>query len=137
MKLTKLSSNRLINVSVKSNIDWEKVVSKPQKLVKDFLYPYFQYDQIVEEFYIPGSKLRIDLFNIDRKIAIEISPDGYHVHYNPWLHKDRHKFLAKVNSDQDKRNWCKRNDIRLIELYDKDIKALSKEYIEEKYGISL
>lgn len=137
MKLTKLSSDRLISVSVKSNIDWDKIVSKPQFAVKQFLESYWKHDQIVEEFYIPGSKFRIDLFNINKKIAVEISPTKYHVNYNPWLHKDRHKFLAKVKNDEAKRNWCTRNDIRLIELYDEDIKALSHQYILDKYDISL
>ena len=138
MLLSKLLSTKLIQVPVKANIIWDKkVASAPQFIVKTFLQPFWKFDQVVEEFYIPGSKLRLDLFNINKKIAVEISPDGYHVHYNPWLHKDRLKFLAKVKNDENKRNWCTRNDIRLIELYDEDIKSLSQEYILEKYDISL
>lgn len=137
MLLTKLNSNKLIKVKVADNIDWDKVISKPQKLVKDFLRKYWEYDPICEEFYIPGSKFRIDLFNLRLKIAVEVSPDEIHVHYNSFMHKDRMGFLKKVKADEAKRNWCTRNNIRLIELYNEDIKRLSHEYINEKYGIYL
>lgn len=137
MLLTKLNSFKQIKVPVYDNIDWDKVISKPQKKVKDFLHRYWEYDPVCEEFYIPGSKFRIDLFNIRLKIAVEISPDGYHVQFNSHLHKDRFGFLKKVKSDEQKREWCNRNGIRLIELYDDDIKKLSHEYINEKYGVYL
>lgn len=137
MLLTKLNSFKQIKVPVYDNIDWDKVISKPQKKVKDFLHRYWEYDPVCEEFYIPGSKLRIDLFNIRLKIAVEISPDAYHVNFNSFLHKDRFNFLKKVTSDEQKREWCNRNGIRLIELYDDDIKKLSHEYINEKYGVYL
>ena len=139
MLLSKLLSTKLIQVPVKANIIWDKkVASAPQFIVKTFLQPFWKFDQVVEEFYIPGSKLRLDLFNINKKIVVEISPDAYHTRFNKFLHRDnRHKFLAKVKADESKRVWCTRNDIRLIELYDEDIKALSKEYILEKYDISL
>lgn len=137
MKLTKLKSINLINVVVKGDIDWHKKISKPQKLVKDFLFPFWKRDQVTEEFVIPGSILRIDLFNFTKKIAIEVSPDEYHVNYNPWLHKDRSKFLSKIKNDQDKRDWCTKNNIKLIELYNEDIQNLSQEYIYNKYQIEL
>ena len=137
MLLTKLNSTKPIQVKVSDNIDWSKIISKPQKLVKDFLHRYWEYDPVCEEFYIPGSKLRIDLFNIRLKIAIEISPDEYHVNFSEFLHKNRMNFLKKVKSDGAKRNWCARNDIRLIELYNEDLKQLSHKYIENKFGISL
>jgi hypothetical protein len=124
-------------VVVKGDIDWERKVSKPQKLVKDFLFPYWKSDQVTEEFVIPGSIFRADLFNITKRIIVEVSPDEYHVDFNPWLHKDTSKFLAKIKSDEDKRNWCERNKIKLIELYNEDIKNLSQQYISEKYQINL
>lgn len=137
MRLTKLLSDRLIEVPIKKKIDWNKAVSKPQKETKDFLFPYWKYDRVVEEFRIPGSLLRIDLFNTSKRIAIEVSPDEYHVEYNEWLHKDRSKFLAKKKGEEDKRGWCNKNNIKLIELYNSDLKDLSVKNIETKFGISL
>lgn len=136
MLLTKLKGGK-INVVSKSKIDWEKKISIPQLVVKQFLFPFWKNDQVVEEFMIPGSKLRLDLFNFTKKIAIEVSPDGYHLGYNNWLHKSRINYADKVKKDEEKRNWCEINKIELIELHDEDIDILSKENILEKYNISL
>jgi len=138
MKLTKLNSKKLISVPVYDNINWDKqIASKPQFLVKSFLRKYWEYDPVTEEFFIPGSKLRIDLFNIRLKIAVEISPIKVHCQYNPWMHKSRFGFLDKVKKDEQKRNWCNVNNIRLVELYDDDIKNLSWELFHVKYNIDL
>lgn len=137
MKLTKLIGSKIINVVIKGDIDWDKKVSKPQKSVKDFLFPFWKFDQVTEEFVIPGSILRIDLFNITKKIAIEVSPDEYHITFNQWLHKNRSKFLSKIKSDEMKREWCKRNSINLVELYSEEIKNLSEELFKTKYNILL
>lgn len=139
MKLTKLNSDKFINITVCSNIQWEEVVSsKIQKSVKDFLKKYWFHDPIIEEFYIPGSKLRIDLFNIRLKIAIEVSPSAVHCEYNKFFHRgNRFNFLDKVKKDEQKRNWCNINNIRLVELYDDDIKNISWELFRDKYNIEL
>lgn len=137
MLLTKLKGSQTINIVPRSNIDWDKKVSIPQLVVKQFLFQFWKNDQVAEEFFIPGSKLRLDLFNFTKKIAIEVSPDSYHLGYNNWLHKSRINYADKVKKDEEKRIWCETNKIELIELHNEDIKALSKEYILKEYGISL
>ena len=71
MLLTKLHGFSKVNVPSKSNVDWDKKVSTPQFKVKSFLQDFWKNDVIVEEFIIPGSKFRIDLFNFSKKIAVE------------------------------------------------------------------
>lgn len=138
MKLTKLNSTKIIDVTVRPNIDWERIISKPQKKIKDFLKLYWQHDPVIEEFYIPGSKLRIDLFNVRLKIAVEVSPSAVHCEYNKFFHRNnRFNFLDKVKKDEQKRNWCNINNIRLVELYDDDIKNISWELFRDKYNIEL
>ena len=121
MLFTKLNSSSKVNIVPRSNIDWEKKVSIPQLIVKQFLYPFWKRDIVQEEFFIPGSKLRIDIFNFSKRVAIEVSPDSYHRNYNNWLHKSRINYADKVRKDESKRVWCEDNDIRLIELNDEEI----------------
>ena len=137
MELTKLRGNTKVNVVAKSCIDWDKKISIPQLKVKNFLYPFWKNDVVKEEFVIPGSKFRIDLFNLSKKIAIEVSPDEYHVNFNPWLHKNRQNFLNKVKSDDSKREWCIRNNITLVELFNENIDNLSFDFFLKEYNISL
>lgn len=139
MKLTKLNSTKCINIAVKNNINWEiQLASKLQFKTKLFLKLFWENDAVIEEFYIPGSKLRLDLFNTTKKIAIEVSPASTHEKYSPFFDKgNRFNFLKKIKADESKRNWCKVNNIKLAELNDSDIKNLSKELFEEKFEIYL
>jgi hypothetical protein len=137
MLLTKLHGFSKVNVPSKSNVDWDKKVSSPKFKVKSFLREFWKNDVIVEEFVIPGSKFRIDLFNLSKKLAVEVSPDEYHNSFNKWLHKDRQKFLSKIKADELKKEWCIKNSIELVELFNEDINNLSVDYFEKKYNILL
>jgi hypothetical protein len=128
---------RPVRIVSKSSIEWDRQVSKPQLLVKNFLFPFWKRDNVIEEFLIPGTRLRIDLFNLTKLIAIEVNPDAYHVNYNNFLHKSRTNFLEKIKADEKKRLWCEKNNIELAELYDEDIENLSTELFTTKYNITL
>lgn len=136
MKLKKING-KIVSVVAKNNIDWNKIISKPQFLVKKFLESFWKNDSVVEEFHIPGSRMRIDFFNFSKRIAIEVNPDNYHVNYNNFLHKNKLNFLEKVKSDEKKRIWCQSNDIKFAELYDEDIDSLSENLFKTKYNILL
>jgi hypothetical protein len=137
MKFKKLNSAREVNVNVsKYLIDWDHAVSKPQKAVKDFLYPFWKGHIVLEEFRIPGSLLRIDLLNLTRRIAIEVSPSSSHS-FNKFFHKDRFRFGRAVGRDLQKRPWCEQNDIQLIEIFDTDIPLLSRKWFKDVGEIEL
>jgi hypothetical protein len=129
--------NRLVDIPInKYNIDWDRAVSKPQKKVKDFLFPYWQYDHCCEEFRIPNSLLRIDIINLVKKIIVEVSP-GQHQKFNPFFHKDRFEFLESIKRDSQKRKFAELNNYTFIELHDEYLLKLSHSLFLEKFGVSL
>lgn len=139
MKFKTLSGKSEKNVNLAPyNIDWTgRKVSKPQQKVKDFLFPFFKNDYVLEEFPIPGSRLRIDIINISRKIVIEVSPKQ-HFEYSSFLHGgDRLNFLSQIKRDEQKRNWVELSGFRNVELMDEDLKKLSTELFKEKFQIKL
>lgn len=138
MKLTTLHGNRLVNYNIKSYIiNWDRKVSKPQKLTKDFLKKYWKNDIVCEELRILGSLLRIDLVNFTKKIIIEVSPRELHVDYNKFFHNGRGGFHKKLTSDAQKLIWAENNGFKFIELYNEDLDSLSKQYLKEKFDLDL
>lgn len=121
MKLINLYG-REVNVNPsKYLIDWDRVVSKPQKQVKDAIKPIWSADYVCEEFYIPGSKMRIDLINFSKKVVVEVSPKGSHK-YNPFFNKNRSNFLSAAKRDLSKAEWCEKNGFRYVEINDLELK---------------
>lgn len=138
MEFTKLNSSHFVFVNCsKYKVDWDRKVSKPQKYVKDFLYPFWKNDSVYEELVIPGSKKRIDLLNYSKSIIIEVSPDSIHTKYNEFMHKTRSLFLVKLKTDNNKMQWAERNGYKFISLNDEDIKNISVDYFLNKFNINL
>lgn len=120
-------------------IDWEpkREVSNPQKLVKIFLRPYWQSDTVCEEFRLPASKMRLDILNISRLIAVEVSPAATHTQYNAFMHGSLSGYRNTLKRDLLKGDWCKMNGIQLITLIDEDIANLSPELFLRNWDITL
>lgn len=136
VKVTGLNTSRLYSLKVSDyTIDWRREVSRPQALVKQFLYPYWKGHIVLEECVIPGSRTRIDLLNLTRKIAIEVSPSSSHS-FNPFFHKNKIKFGQAVKRELDKQRWCETNGFLYIELTDDDLANLSKKMFAER-GLEL
>lgn len=121
MKLINLYGREVKVNTTKYSVDWDKVVSKPQKEVKDILKQIWFADCVCEEFYIPGSKMRIDLINFSKKVVVEVSPKGSHK-YNPFFNKNRQNFLKAAKRDLSKAEWCEKNGFRYVEIKDEDLK---------------
>ena len=90
----------------------------------------------MEEFRIPGSRLRFDIVNLTSKIILEISPSGSH-RYNAFFHKNRSAYLAAIKREIDKQTWALENNFLFVELGDEDLRNLSRRLFQEKYGITL
>lgn len=138
MKFLKYGSYFPVSVNTsKYSINWDRKVSKPQKKFKDFVYPYWKNHIILEEFLIPGSRFRIDIINLTKKIVVEISPRALHVDFNAWMHGGRGGYLKKLKSDASKMEWTEKNGFKFLEIYDEDLNNLSLGYIKEKFDIDL
>ena len=138
MKLTKLNKpGQFANVNISDYlIDWDRRVSGPQMKVKCFLRPYWKTHVVTEELVVPGSRLRVDLIDWTRRIAVEVSPKGTHS-FNAFFHKHRIGFSSAVGRDLDKAKWLEENGLKLVEMFDDDLDALSPAWFQTKYGITL
>ena len=111
-------------------IKWEQASrSKFQKGVKDFLKPYWKHDMVFEEFRIVGSRLSLDFYNANKKIAIEVQ-GAQHTKYVKHFHKNRLKYLDQLKRDQKKLDFCEANDIKLVEIYPTDV--VNTSFFEDK-----
>ena len=119
--LDPLGRPRNLKGAKKYLIDWDtKSRSKFQSRVKDFLKPYWKNDIVFEEFRIVGSRLSLDFYNANKKIAVEVQGDQ-HTKYVKHFHKNRLKYLDQLKRDQKKLDFCEFNDIKLVEIYSTDV----------------
>ena len=101
-------------------LDPQNRPSSFQKRVKDLLYKHWLADVVFEEFPVMGSRMTIDFYNANKKIAIEVD-GGQHYKYNKFFHaNDRQKFLEQLKRDETKDNFCEMNKIELIRIIESD-----------------
>jgi len=114
--------DKLLKNAKKYIINWEgKSKSNIQWKVKQFLFSYWKHDIVFEELRIVGTRLSIDIYNANKKIAIEVQ-GKQHLSYNPYFHgNDRLKWLSQLRRDDLKLKFCLTNDIKLVEIYETDV----------------
>lgn len=118
-------------------IDWDHVVSRPQKRIKDFLYPFWRNDTVCEELRLAGTKLRADIVNISRLIMVEVSP-LQHQQYNAHFHRSIAGFRASLKRDLAKERWCELNSFTYCELVAEDLNGeLSEQLFLDRFGVTL
>jgi hypothetical protein len=102
-------------------IDWDgKSRSKIQYNAKQFLKKYWSNHIVFEEFPVAGTKLSLDFYNANKKIAVEVQ-GKQHTKYVPFFHgKNKINYINQLKRDQDKLKFCELNDIQLVEIYDGD-----------------
>lgn len=120
-------------------INWEpaKEVSVPQGKVKTFLRPYWQFKTVLEEFRVPATRFRLDLFCISDGVVVEVSPAATHTMFNPFMHGSLSGYRNTIKRDLLKERWCAINDLTLVTLIDEDIANLSAELFLERFGVTL
>jgi len=116
-------------------IDWDGPSrSKIQFNAKQFLKQYWSKHIVFEEFPVAGTKLSLDFYNANKKIAIEVQ-GKQHTKYVPFFHgKNKINYLNQLKRDQDKLKFCEINDIQLVEIYDGDE---LNEKLFENFGVNL
>lgn len=137
MQFYKLGTKKLVSCNInKYKIDWDgKSASKLQFNVKQYFKKYWFHHIVLEEFRIPGSLLRCDILNLNKKIAIEVSPYKVHGDFNKFFHKNRTRFWRNLQRDDTKIEWLEENGFIVAELQEEDIENLSRKLLEEKYNI--
>ena len=101
-------------------IDWRASSrSKIQKGVKDFLCDYWLNHVVFEEFPVTGTKMTFDFYNATKKIAVEVQ-GAQHTKFVPFFHRSRGNFASQLRRDEKKFQFCKLNDITLVEIYPED-----------------
>lgn len=103
-----------------------------RELIVELFHPY----QVLEEVTLPGSsmkrsKLALDFLIPSCIMAIEVHGEQ-HFKYTPFFHKSKVGFAQAKKRDLDKKEWCRINDIALVELrWDED-----PEYWREKIELA-
>jgi len=130
MKFTDLyGKQRNLKNAKKYLIDWNKSSrSKFQTEVKKFLYKYWKSDIVFEEFRVVGTRLTLDFYNANKKIAVEVQ-GAQHTKFIKFFHKNRFKYVDQLKRDEKKLDFCNINDIKLAEVHpqDKIVASLFKE----------
>lgn len=102
-------------------ISWDKKSkSNIQFKVKQFLRPYWRNDVVFEELRVVGTRLSLDLYNANKKIAIEVQ-GKQHTQFNKFFHNNnRANWLDQLKRDDLKLQFCLTNGIKLVEVYEDD-----------------
>jgi hypothetical protein len=120
--------------SKKYLINWESPSrSKFQSSVKEFLQPFWKTDIVFEEFKLVGTRLSLDFYNLNKKIAIEVQ-GGQHLKYIKFFHGNRSKYLQQLKRDDKKLRFCQLNEITLVEIYPNDVVDVD---LFESFGVIL
>lgn len=130
MFLTTTGRQHKIKNSTRYLIKWKKTCkSKIQKKIKDMLYPHWGADIVFEELPVAGTRMTLDFYNANKKIAIEV--DGnQHYKFNKFFHSNsRQNFLAQLQRDDKKEYFCEINQIRLVRILESD--TLSEELLRQ------
>lgn len=125
-------SNKNIN---KFLINWDEPCrSKVQFKVKSFFKEIWSSHVVVEEFPVIGTRMRCDLINLTKKIAVE-THGLQHEKFVKHFHRTRTGFKKSIKRDIQKYEWLKMNNFEVIEIFENEINLLSKDWILQKFNI--
>lgn len=112
-------------------IKWDgKSRSKFQERVKFYVRPLWYHHVVYEEFPVYGTLYTLDLFNANKKIAIEVQ-GPHHTQFNKGFHKNEFDYVQQLKKDEIKREFCEINGITLIEVFYEEHKELSVDFMKE------
>jgi len=130
---------RVVNRNVfKYLIKWDsKSRSKIQEKTKLFLKDYWKNHVVYEEFPVYGSRMKVDLLNATKKIAVEVH-GPQHTEFNKFFHNNsRLNFLKSIKRDVKKEEWLTLNKYTFVEIYYDEINDLSEKFFKDTYNIIL
>ena len=130
---------RLVNKSVtKYRIKWDaECRSNFQFEVKQFFKTYWYGQICYEEFPVYGTRMKVDLINMTKRIAVEVQ-GAQHDQFNKFFHNNSlANYLRSITRDYEKRTWLESNKFKILEIIDEDLPLLSRSYIQEKFEINI
>lgn len=117
----------------KYSIKWNgESLSLFQFNVKQFFKKYWIKDIVGEEVLIPQTRLRVDIVNFSRKIAVEVN-GLFHVEYTPYFQNSVEDFERQVYRDVLKEHLLEKNGFEVIEIYEKNM-PLKEKWVEKVFG---
>ena len=118
---TLTGAERTVKKATSYLIDWDgQSRSKIQFQAKQFLKKHWSNHIVFEEFPVAGTKLSLDFYNANKKIAVEVQ-GKQHTKYVPFFHgSNKINYLNQLKRDRDKLKFCEINNIQLVEIYDGD-----------------
>ena len=122
---------RLVAKNVqKYRINWnKKCKSKIQFKIKKMLEPYWKNNIVYEEFPVYGTKMKVDILNATKKVAVEVQ-GRQHTEFNKFFHNNsRAEYLQSIKRDHEKALWLQKNDFKLIEITEEEINTHSEEFL--------
>jgi len=139
MRVKKLNSDKEFLLTTKKyGIDWENSGASGLEIrFRDLIKTYWRNSIVLYQVRIPGSLLRLDFLNCNKRLCVEINGEQHDKFNKHFHHNSRMNYLASIKRDIIKTQWLEKNNIALLELYDEDLKVFSPEYIKEKFGISI
>jgi hypothetical protein len=90
--------------------------SKIQYQIGQLILGKYPLDPILEDITIPDTRLSLDFYLPQRKIAFEIQGEQ-HSEMNPFFHDSIQDFEDQVRRDEIKELFCELNNIRLVKLH--------------------
>ena len=139
MRVKKLNSSKEVLLNIKKyTIDWENDGnSSLEKQFRDLIFPFWKRSIVLFQCTIPGSLLKLDFLNCNKKLAVEINGEQ-HDKFNKFFHNNsRNNWLASIKRDISKQQWLEQNNIQLLELIQEDLDLFSPNYILKKYGVNI
>ncbi len=129
---------RLINKNVSKHlIDWKKKSrSNLQHKVKQFLKTFWEHHIVYEEFPVFGSRMKVDIVNITKYIAVEVNGQQ-HSSFNKFFHNSRYGYFQSISRDVKKEDWLEKNGFTLLTIEYDEVDDLSESFVKEKFDISL
>ena len=126
MKVTGLNGREYI-LDLKKYSKQRSKYSYYHKIARELLHDIFSGYSVYEEVKLPGtvnpakkSVLYLDFYIPNRIMGVEVHGEQ-HFKYVPYFHKSKAGFAQAKKRDLDKKEWCRINDITLVELrWDED-----------------
>jgi hypothetical protein len=118
-------------------VKWDEPCrSKVQFNIKKFFETYWRTHIVVEEFPVFGSRMKCDLINFTKKIAVE-THGLQHDKFVKYFHRTRTGFKKSVKRDLQKYSWLEMNGFQIIEIFENEIQLLDSDWIKEKFDIEI